>query len=159
MLNSSIVISPLVLFCFVLFSGKVNKAVRRTYHIFLPIQEPPRTGTLCDFTENSLHRPEMKTTLVKSTFLKAFESRNQPVGLTFHSDQGTQYTAFEFRKLLRKLGVRQSLSNPGTPHDNAVAEAFFSILKREELSHNWYNTPEDLENTLQEYRASLFIRG
>jgi transposase InsO family protein/transposase-like protein len=95
--------------------------------------------------------PEMKTTLVKSTFLKAFESRNQPVGLTFHSDQGTQYTAFEFRKLLRELGVRQSLSNPGTPHDNAVAEAFFSILKREELSHNWYNTPEDLENTLQEY--------
>ncbi|MBO5723769.1 MAG: integrase core domain-containing protein, partial [Lentisphaeria bacterium] len=37
------------------------------------------------------------------------------------------------------------------PHDNAVAEAFFSILKCEELSHNWYNTPEDLENTLQEY--------
>ena len=52
MLNSSIVISPLVL-----FSGKVNKAVRRTYHIFLPIQVPPRTGSLCDFTENSLHRP------------------------------------------------------------------------------------------------------
>ena len=49
------------------------------------------------------------------------------------------------------IGVRQSLSNPGTPYDNAVAEAFFSILKREELSHNWYNTPEDLENTLQEY--------
>ena len=95
--------------------------------------------------------PEVKTTLVKSTFLKAFESRNQPVGLTFHSDQGTQYTAFEFRKLLRELGVRQSLSNPGTPHDNAVAEAFFSILKREELSHNWFNTPDDLENTLQEY--------
>ena len=43
---------------FVLFSGKVNKAVRRTYHIFLSIQEPPRSGTLCDFTENSLHRPE-----------------------------------------------------------------------------------------------------
>lgn len=95
--------------------------------------------------------PEMKTTLVKNTFLKAFELRKQPVGLTFHSDQGTQYTAFEFRKLLRELGVRQSLSNPGTPHDNAVAEAFFSILKREELSHNWYNTPEDLENTLREY--------
>ena len=35
--------------------------------------------------------------------------------------------------------------------NNAVAEALFSILKREKLSHNWYNTPEDLENTLQEY--------
>jgi len=67
------------------------------------------------------------------------------------SDRGTQYTAYEFRKVLRDRGVRQSLSNPGTPHDNAVAEAFFSILKREELSHNWYNTPEDLENTLRDY--------
>ena len=73
----------------------------------------------------------MKTTLVKNAFLKAFELRKQPIGLTFHSDHGTQYTAFEFRTLLRELGVRQSLSNPGTPHDNAVAEAFFSILKRE----------------------------
>ena len=71
--------------------------------------------------------------------------------LIFHSDQGTQYIAFEFRKILREFGVRQSLSNPGTPHDNAVAEAFFSILKREELSHNWYKTAEDLENTIGEY--------
>ena len=95
--------------------------------------------------------PEMKTDLVRTTFLKAFESRNRPEGLTFHSDQGTQYTAYEFRKMLRELGVRQSLSNPGTPHDNAVAEAFFSILKREELSHNRYNSAEDLEETIREY--------
>ena len=93
----------------------------------------------------------MDTDLVKKTFLRAFECRNHPEGLTFHSDQGTQYTAFEFRKILREFGVRQSLSNPGTPHDNAVAEAFFSILKREELSHNWYNTAEELENTIGEY--------
>lgn len=95
--------------------------------------------------------PEMDTELVKKTFLRAFEYRNHPDGLTFHSDQGAQYTAFEFRKTLREFGVRQSLSNPGTPHDNAVAEAFFSILKREELSHNWYNSAEKLENTVGEY--------
>ena len=93
----------------------------------------------------------MKTDLVMTTFLKAFESRNRPEGLTFHSDQGTQYTAYEFRKMLRELGVRQSLSNPGTPHDNAVAEAFFSTLKREELSHNRYNSAEELEETIREY--------
>ena len=60
-------------------------------------------------------------------------------------------TAYSFRKLLRELGVRQSLSNPDTPHDNAVAEAFFSILKREELSHKWYNSAEELEETVREY--------
>lgn len=95
--------------------------------------------------------PEMDTDLVKKTFLRAFERRNHPDGLTFHSDQGAQYTAFEFRKMLREFGVRQSLSNPGTPHDNAVAEAFFSILKREELSHNWYNSAEELGSTVGEY--------
>jgi len=95
--------------------------------------------------------PEIKTDLVKETFLKAFESRNRPEGLIFHSDQGTQYTAYGFRKMLRDLGVRQSLSNPGTPHDNAVMEAFFSTLKREELSHNWYNSAEELDQTIREY--------
>ncbi len=95
--------------------------------------------------------PEMNTELVLNTFSKAFEARKSPEGLTFHSDQGAQYTAYRFRKMLRDSGVRQSLSNPGIPHDNAVAEAFFSILKREELSHNWYNTPESLDETVREY--------
>ncbi|MBP5443871.1 MAG: integrase core domain-containing protein [Treponema sp.] len=57
--------------------------------------------------------------------------------------------------MLRELGVRQSLSNPGTPHDNAVMESFFATLKREELSHNWYNTPEELDKTIREYIDSV----
>ena len=31
----------------------------------------------------------------------AFDTRQSPTGLTFHSDQGSQYTAFKFRKHLR----------------------------------------------------------
>ena len=94
---------------------------------------------------------ENNTELTKDAFLQAYESRNQPSGLTFHSDQGVQYTSYEFRSILRERQVRQSLSNPGTPHDNAVAEAFFSTFKREELSHNCYRTYEDLEKTVCEY--------
>lgn len=52
---------------------------------------------------------------------------------------------------LRELGVTQSFSNPGTPHDNAVAEAFFSIMKREEISHNYYHTLEELETTVNDF--------
>ena len=69
----------------------------------------------------------------------------------FHSDQGLQYTAFRFRKFLRDHHVKQSFSNPGTPYDNAVAESFFSIMKREELSHNYYHSFDELENTVAEY--------
>lgn len=35
--------------------------------------------------------------------------------------------------------------------DNAVAEAFFSIMKREELSHNFYKSKEHLESVVAEY--------
>ncbi len=37
--------------------------------------------------------------LVISTFKKAYEKRNAPYGLIFHSDQRTQYTAFWFRSM------------------------------------------------------------
>ena len=69
----------------------------------------------------------------------------------FHSDQGCQYTDFNFRQRLRQLGVNQSFSNPGSPLDNAVAESFFSCMKREELSHKYYDTIEALEHDVSEY--------
>ena len=89
--------------------------------------------------------------LVMTTFQKAYELRYPPEGLMFHSDQGQAYTAYKFRKHLRDLKVIQSFSNPGTPYDNAVAESFFSIMKREELSHNWYHTLEELDNTVADF--------
>ena len=95
--------------------------------------------------------PQNNTALIKRTFCKAFDFRGQPENLIFHSDQGAQYTAYEFRKMLRDLGVKQSFSNPGCPYDNAVAESFFSIMKQEELSHNYYNSLKELEDTVSEY--------
>ena len=95
--------------------------------------------------------PNCDTALVKKTFQKAYEQRRPPEGLIFHSDQGSVYTAYSFRKMLRELKVVQSFSNPGTPYDNAVAESFFSMMKREELSHQWYDTPDELEKTVADY--------
>jgi transposase InsO family protein len=91
------------------------------------------------------------TELVMKTFRNAFEQRKPSSKLLFHSDLGVQYTSFEFRKLLRESNVKQSFSNPGCPYDNAVSEGFFSIMKREELSHNWYSSIEELRSTVDEY--------
>ena len=88
---------------------------------------------------------------VQKMFDDAFERRGRPEGLMFHSDQGAQYTAYEFRKHLRELGVKQSYSNPGTPLDNAVAESFFACMKREELSHNYYHEEEELRRAVADY--------
>ena len=94
---------------------------------------------------------EITSKMVWETFEEAFERRKRPAGLTFHSDQGSQYTDFYFRKRLRQLGVKQSFSNPGTPLDNAVAESFFACMKREELSHHYYDSIEALEQAVSEY--------
>ena len=41
---------------------------------------------------------ENNTELVLETFKLAYERRGKPQGLLFHSDQGTQYSAYKFRK-------------------------------------------------------------
>ena len=91
------------------------------------------------------------TDLVKRTFLTAFESRGHPKGLTFHSDQGTQYTSYVFRTLLRSNGVTLSYSRPGTPHDNAVAESFFASIKKEVFRKYFYATKKAVVKAVDEY--------
>lgn len=49
----------------------------------------------------------------------------------FHDDRGSQYTSRAFRRCLESHGLAQSMSRPGNPWDNAVAESFFKTLKRE----------------------------
>jgi transposase InsO family protein/transposase-like protein len=95
--------------------------------------------------------PNNDLALVLKTMKDAFINREEPTGLTFHSDQGIQYTAFEFRRYLFERNIQQSFSNPGSPLDNAVAESFFSIMKREELSHNYYHSEEELQKTVDDY--------
>lgn len=68
--------------------------------------------------------------LVMTAFKKAYDKRNQPTGLMFHSDQKSQYTAFAFRQLLDTLNIVQSFSKKGYPFDNACYECFFKYLKK-----------------------------
>ena len=73
----------------------------------------------------------MRASLVGEALDMALTSRRPAAGLIFHSDRGSQYTSAEFRTLLGRHGIRQSVSRPGQCWDNAVAESFFSTLKTE----------------------------
>lgn len=63
--------------------------------------------------------------------------------VVFHTDRGSTYTANDFTKLCRQMGIRQSMGRVGSCFDNAAAEAFFSSLEWEVLSRH------DFENTRQ----------
>ena len=73
----------------------------------------------------------MKTDLVLQALMMGLMRRNPPAGLIFHSDRGSQYCSHAIRKLLKKQGIRQSMSRRGDPWDNAPCESYFKTLKIE----------------------------
>lgn len=61
-------------------------------------------------------------------------------GVIFHSDRGCQYTAEAYRQACEQLGITQSMGSVGDSYDNAMAEAFFSSLKRELVDDEHFPT-------------------
>ncbi len=55
----------------------------------------------------------------------------QAPGVTFHTDQGSEYTAKAFRRACQRLSVTQSMGRPGSALDNAVIESWHSTLEFE----------------------------
>ena len=49
----------------------------------------------------------------------------------FHSDRGSEFCNGEIDALLGAFGIERSVSRPGNPYDNAVAESTNRVLKRE----------------------------
>ncbi|MBK6469060.1 MAG: transposase family protein [Rhodobacter sp.] len=51
-----------------------------------------------------------------------------------HSDPGSQFTSYEWQEFLEQLrNLVPSMSRRGNCWDNAVAESFFNLLKRERI--------------------------
>ena len=68
--------------------------------------------------------------------------------LVSHGDQGARHASRSFRRCLGSHGVAQSVSRPGTPLDNAVAESFFKTLKRELAEERSHGTRDEVEQDI-----------
>ena len=82
---------------------------------------------------------------------KALETRRVKPGLIVHSDRGGQYAGGEFRKLLMKRKMAQSMSRKDDPYDNAAMESFFSRLKAGLLENGMFDSLEDARTEISEY--------
>jgi transposase InsO family protein len=91
------------------------------------------------------------TYLATSTLKRALDDRGHPQQLTFHSDQGVQYTSKTFRNLLLVNNIVQSFSRPRKPHDNAVMESFFASLKKEELYRIKFKSEREFRECVDKY--------
>ncbi len=89
--------------------------------------------------------------LVIDALKMAIAMRRPVVGLIHHSDRGCQYTSDDFRNELKKNGIECSMSGRGNCYDNAVAESFFGLLKRECVNRVQYRTRDEARSDLFNY--------
>ncbi len=74
--------------------------------------------------------------LVIDTLNEAIKKRQDVKGLIIHSDQGFQYTSYQYKNICESNGITISMSRKGTPIDDSPMENFHSILKKETLYNN-----------------------
>jgi len=89
--------------------------------------------------------------LVLQTFAQAFEKEKDVNGLIVHSDQGFQYTSYDYHDMLPKVGAQISMSRRGNCYDNASMESFFSHLKTEGLYPYDIRSIEEAQMRIKEY--------
>ena len=82
---------------------------------------------------------------------RAITSRKPSPGLILHTDNGSNFCSKTFENYLKENEVVHSFSRSGTPHDNAVAESFFSSLKQEELYRRKINSEAELYRIIENY--------
>jgi transposase InsO family protein len=87
----------------------------------------------------------MREELVTAALKKAFQTRSTAPGLILHSDRGGQYAAANFRKLLMKRKIDQSMSRADDPYDNAFMESYFSRFKAELLEGGSFENGDDAQ--------------
>lgn len=111
------------------------------------IQYGPHTmylSTIMDLYNNEIVAYKMynhqQTALVIDTLKAALEVRENPKGVTIHSDQGSVYTSYAYQHLVKERDIVSSMSRRGNCWDNAVIESFHSSIKSEEFQYVKYNS-------------------
>ena len=83
--------------------------------------------------------------------------RRQPTGVVVHhSDQGCQYTSYDFAQACRSAGVERSMGSVGDCFDNALAESFFATLECELLDRTVFQNRNAARLAIFDYLEGFY---
>ncbi len=100
----------------------------------------------------------MRAELCCDALTMALGRRGPVPGLIHHSDRGSQYAGKEYRKLIKKAGLTQSMSRKGECLDNAPMESFFASLKKEMVHQRRFRTRAEAKAAIFEYIEVFYNR-
>lgn len=89
--------------------------------------------------------------LVVKALSNALKARGYPRGVIVHTDRGSNYCSKVYRRLIKENGLVGSMSRKGNCWDNAVAENFFGLIKKEVLNHLQFKTRSHAELVIFDY--------
>jgi putative transposase len=81
-----------------------------------------------------------------------------PGELVHHTDQGVQYACGDYITRLQDAGIQPSMSRPGCPYDNAMAESFMKTLKAEEINATIYQNIGHARSTIGGFIDDVYNR-
>lgn len=89
--------------------------------------------------------------LVIDTLNDALSKEKDVHGLIIHSDQGFQYTSFEYKAICESNGIQISMSRKGTPIDDSPIESWHALLKKETLYNNNITSLQEYIQLVEEW--------
>ena len=92
----------------------------------------------------------MTESLTLSVLRRAIAERQPKAGLVHHTDRGGQYAGVQYRGVLRRASMKQSMSRADNCYDNAFMESCWSSFKRE-LEVAEYDSVAMARTTIAEY--------
>jgi putative transposase len=95
------------------------------------------------------HRQDRE--LVLQAVLMALWQRREHTPVVLHSDRGCQFTSDEYQRFLAGHHLTCSMSDVGSCADNAAAESFFGLLKRERVYRRHYRTRSEARADIFDY--------
>ena len=90
---------------------------------------------------------------VSEALRQALAVRQPVAGHVVHSDQGSQYSATNFKRLVARHQAVQRMSRGGNCYDNAPAELFWSRLKVELLDGGSFRNFTEARLEISHYLA------
>ncbi|HCM48111.1 MAG TPA: hypothetical protein DIS98_11620 [Colwellia sp.] len=98
------------------------------------------------------------TRLAAKALSMAFEVRGGPKGVMFHSDQGSTYTSRNYRQLLWRYQIEQSISRRGNCWNNSPMERFVRSLKTEWMPTTGYRSFIEAEKSVVNYIIGYYSK-
>ena len=95
--------------------------------------------------------PRQERQLVLQAVLMALWQREEHTPVILHSDRGCQFTSDEYQRFLKGHRLICSMSATGSCADNAPAESFFGLLKRERVNRCQYQTRSEARADIFDY--------